>query len=391
MMINKATNATNILTILVNIAVFYCILFPADMVNIKEILFVIPILFYFVISKDNRVIPLYIFFYGIFYTVIAIVYSLIRGTDVSGAISYGYVWLFLLLIPLTARYSIDIKKCFFFATYIVAIIIDFIFVTDALGIISISTNPVALFLLNINELQGLGKGIFSTFGYSIYYKSCALILITYGYFIFKRKYIASIPLIVSMLACGTRANFIVALFITVAIPILCNDTPSKRAIAFLVIFTAGIALLPSLFDKMIALNNLKFNRSGSIKWADVAVIVKNMNNNIVNFLLGTGVGSVFYSPRGQLMRTFEFSYVDYMRQTGLFGMLIFASFIIRPMKWLFNNEKWLFISFIGFLLVAATNPLLVTSTSFMLYVLIYHDYECAKRPITYYSYENEIA
>lgn len=391
---NKFTskkNKFNVFEILINIAVFYCILFPADKINIKEILFSIPIALYFTFDKQNLLIPISLFNYSIFYTIITIVYSIARGTDVRSAVSYGYVWLFLLIIPALVKYKIDIKHCFFFSTYLVALIIDFIFLADIFNVYSITSNPVAVFFYNMNEIQGLGKGIFSTFGYSIYYKSCALILITYGYFIYKKKYFICIPLIVSMLACGTRANFLVAIFITAAIPILCGNSVSKRAIAFLVIFSVGIALLPSLIDRMTTLNSLKYNRSGSIKWADVAVILDNLQSNILNLLFGTGVGSSFRSPRGQDMRTFEFSYIDYLRQTGIVGLMVFFSFILKPMKYLFVNERWLFISFIGYLLVAATNPLLVTSTSFMIYVLVYYDYELSKRSIELNSYEDQIA
>ena len=40
------------------------------------------------------------------------------------------------------------------------------------------------------------------------------------------------------------------------------------------------------------------------------------------------------------------------------------------MKWLFKNQRWMLICFLGYLAIAFTNPLLVTSTSFMAYVLI---------------------
>ena len=166
----------------------------------------------------------------------------------------------------------------------------------------------------------------------------------------------------------------IALFITVAIPILCAEKTSNRALIILLLVGVGLYLLPRIYDQMIALNALKYDRSDSIKTSDVKIIVNSMKNSILNFTFGTGVGSSFMSSRGKLMTTFEMSYVDYFRQVGFCGIIIFAHFLIKPLRILFEKERWLFICYVAYLAVAFTNPLLVTSTSFMLYLLVYRSY-----------------
>lgn len=99
-----------------------------------------------------------------------------------------------------------------------------------------------------------------------------------------------------------------------------------------------------------------------------------MQSNILNILFGTGVGSSFRSFRGYEMTTFELSYVDYFRQVGVVGMLLFLNFIIKPVRDLFKHDRWLLIGYLGYLAVAFTNPLLVTSTSFMMYLIIYSEF-----------------
>ncbi len=364
----------DILRILVAVSVVYCILFPADKLNIKEIIIVITLLFYLLDNRDNLRISKFIFGYGIVFPIILVSYSILRGTSLGSTLSYGYVWIYLLLLPAITKYKIDIKKPFFFATYIVSLIIDFIMIADVLGVFTIYSNPVSTFFMDMDELQGLGKGVLATFGYSIYYKSCPLILVTYGYMIYKKKYMLCLPLLLSMLACGTRANFLMSVFITVAVPILCFDKKSKKMLFVLIIFGVGIYLLPEIYDKLVALNSLKYDRSESVKFSDMQTIFGLLSNNLFNLLFGLGVGSSFYSVRGSYMTTFELSYIDYLRQVGLVGISFFCVFILRPVKKLFTNQRWLLIGYISYLAVAFTNPLLVTSTSFMLYLLVYSEY-----------------
>lgn len=373
------------------LACAYCIAFPADVLNIKEILFTIPVALYFLFVSESVIVPRYIFAYGIIYPILTIVYSCIRGNEVSSVISYGYEWFILLLVLVTVACRVDLKKIFFAATYFIALIIDVVFIFDFLGIIPLGSNPISVFFSNMNEFQGLGKGIFSTFGYSIYYRSCALVLVTYSYLLYKRNYVLCVPIVLSMLVCGSRANFLMAAFISAAVPLLCTKKPSKKVIVVVLLTVVAFAFLPALLEKMMALNDLKFERSESIKITDAKVIFSNANSNFLNLLLGTGVGSSFYSPRGVEMKTTELSYIDYFRQAGIFGIIILAAFLIKPVKWLFNNERWLLIGYVCYLIVAGTNPLLVTSTSFMLYVLVYHEYEMGRRiSMERKKYEDEI-
>lgn len=364
----------NVTKVLVSILMMYCIIFPADKLNIKEIILLLTLAWGYLSDKECLKISKYIFGYAIVFPIILFVYAVLRGTNIGSTLSYVYVWVYLLLLPIVLRKQVNIMTPFIWATYFVALVIDFIMLTDFIGIFSLTANPVAKFFNSMNELQGIGKGSLATFGYSIFYKSCPLILITYGYFISKKQYLLSVPLLLSMLACGTRANFLMALFITVAIPILCAEKTSNRALIILLLVGVGLYLLPRIYDQMIALNALKYDRSDSIKTSDVKIIVNSMKNSILNFTFGTGVGSSFMSSRGKLMTTFEMSYVDYFRQVGFCGIIIFAHFLIKPLRILFEKERWLFICYVAYLAVAFTNPLLVTSTSFMLYLLVYRSY-----------------
>ncbi len=359
-----------LMQVLVFLLIIYCIFFPADSFNLKEILLLLTLICLYICCSKVRLNG-YIVFFGFIFPAICIVYSVIRGTSVGSAVSFGYVWVFLLLIPAVIYSGIDVKTPFFFATYCVALIIDFIMLADLTGLISIFSNPIAVYLKGIEELQGLGKGEVATFGYSIFYKSCPLILVTYSIFLYKNKYLLCIPLALSMVACGTRANLFMMLAITVAIPVFCRKKSQKRTVIICLLIVAAIILMPKLISKMSALNEIKADRSDNIKINDMLISLDISTASFLNFVFGTGVGSAFTSSRGMQLSTFELAYVDYFRQVGLIGLILFAVFLMKPIKILAKTNRPLLVGYIAYLAVSFTNPLLVTSTSFMLYLLVY--------------------
>ncbi|MGF7144108.1 hypothetical protein HNQ56_002539 [Anaerotaenia torta] len=361
-------------SIMVGLTVIYCVLFPADKINIKEIIlfFTLVVCSPAIISALKQKDSIILAVYGIMYPLVTTLVSITIGNStIYGALSYSYVWVFVLLIPVVEKYNIDLKKPFIFATTIVALITDFIFLADVFGLVSIYRNPLVLFLSNMNELQW-GKGSLATFGYSIFYKSSPLIFFTYGYTLYHKKYFHAAILLLAFFACGTRANLLVALFVTAAIPLICSRTPMKKMIVIMLVFGASLIILPNIIDRLTALNTLKYDRSESIKIAAITSIFDHLNKAPYRYIFGSGVGSYFYSSgRNAYVDVVEVSYFDYFRQVGIIGFSFLAYFLIRPIKWLIKNERWLLIVYVGYLAVAFTNPLLVTSTSFMAYIIVY--------------------
>ena len=165
---------------------------------------------------------------------------------------------------------------------------------------------------------------------------------------------------------------LVGIFILAAIPLLCGSRkPSKKIIVGLAFLAAALYIAPNLIDRMSTLNQLKYGRSEEIKLEAIYSIFNHMNAAPYRYIFGSGVGSYFYSSgRNALVDVVEVSFFDYFRQVGVVGFSLFIYFLVRPMKWLYKNQKWVLICLLGYLAVAFTNPLLVTSTSFMAYVLI---------------------
>ena len=373
-MSSRITIRINVRTILIGFTIIYCVLFPADRLNIKEIFLGLTLIanmssiFDYVRNEPGKT---RLVFYGLIFPGLLTLYAILRGTAVGVTLSYGYVWVFLFLVPAIVYNKMDAKKPFIFATIIVAIIIDFIYLSDVLGVISIYNNPLVRFFYSMNELQ-YGKGILATFGYSIFYKSSPLLFITYAYMLKNKKYFWVAIVFLSFLASGTRANFLMGLFLTAAIPLLDSKKIGKKLVAAVFFIGAAIAFIPSIMERMTALNAIKYGRSEAIKYQAIHVIFDEMNKNPLDYIFGTGVGSSFYFPaRGQWVNIVEVSYFDYFRQVGIVGMGVFLAFLIHPVKTYLQDHKWLLLAYVAYLATAFTNPLLVTSTAFMVYVLMY--------------------
>jgi len=376
----KTSRAIQVKYFLIAITMLYCIIFPADKLNIKELL-----LFSSMMSCMNEIIDFlkhanvkYVYF-AFLYPIITIILSVTVGdSSMYDAASYGYVWLFLLLLPAVNKYEFNISKIFICGTLVVSTVINLIYLLDMFQIVSIYKNPLIIFFSNMNEMQW-GKGVLATFGYSIFHKASPLLIVSLGYCLHNRKLVLSICFFLSLMACGTRANFIAAVFVLVLILLFEEKTGTERFFVLSFIALAAIFILPVLVNKIIALNELKADRSESIKFEDAKTIFNLIKQNPQYYLFGTGIGSYFHSnARAKQVNICEFSYLDYFRQVGVFGFISYLYFILIPFKY-WRDYFWLVVSLIAYLAAAFTNPFSVNSTAFMVYLLVYsYFYKSAK-------------
>lgn len=368
---------------IISLLVMYCIIFPADILNIKEIMLVLALIVSLpaIVSRLKEGRSSFLFFYGLVYPGFFTLASITAGdSSIYGALSFGYVWIFLLLIPAIEYYDIDVRKPFIFATSIIAMMTIFILFADILGMISIYSNPLIRFFSAMNELQ-YGKGKLATFGYSIFFKASPLMLFSYGYMLKNKKWLYAAIFLLAFGGSGTRANLIVALIATAAILLLCSGTPTKKMIVLFLLIVVGMIILPSLIERLTALTVIKFDRSESIKLAAITSVFEHMDAEPYRYIFGSGVGSYFYSRgRNAYVDVVEVSFFDYFRQVGLVGFSLFMVFLIKPLKNLMRESRWLLVCYIGYLAIAFTNPLLVTSTSFIAYITIlsrsFYDCDC---------------
>jgi len=83
--------------------------------------------------------------------------------------------------------------------------------------------------------------------------------------------------------------------------------------------------------------------------------------------------------RNMVVTSIELSYFDFWRQAGLFSLIGFLFCVFYPLKKLCRRENyWLIFGSVGYLIIAGTNPLLFSTTAYLLYIVIYSEYYFAK-------------
>lgn len=372
--INSNLKYRTICEVMIYILTIYTIIFPRDILNIKEIMLFITLLLGIsaiknkMLEKDNFVFV----FFSIIYPLMTIVFSIFLGeSSLTEAITGGYVWIFLFLIPIIKYYELDIKKPFFIATTVIALMIDLIFLLDFFNILSIYNNWIIYFFDKFQEIQ-FGKGTSATFGYSIFFKASPLIIYTYAYALKNKKWIWTLVLLLAFFASGTRANLISAIILVPMVLIVSEPKYGKKIKLLIILSIIATLFLPNIIFRINNLNQIKKNRGDSIKNAAIETIINSIRKEPINYVFGTGIGSSFYfAARGKNVNVVEVSYLDYIRQVGFVGFFIFLLFILIPIKKIKKNDRWVLFAYIMYLAVAATNPLLVTSTSFIGYVLVF--------------------
>lgn len=380
----------SITKIIIYILVIYTVLFPRDMLNIKELLLFSALTVSLPTIKkcinDSIYTPLLMLSVIMpFFTIM--ISCTIGNSSITDALSNGYVWLYLLLIPTIEQQNIDIKKPFLLGTQVIAIVIVSTWALDFFEVLSIQQNQIILFFNNIGEIQSLNKGILAIFGYAIYYKSSIAMVISLGYCMKEKKYIRSALFVIALFMTGARMNAIVALLICASILIIDEKSKFKRYFACICVIVSCFLILPDFVSQLQYVSSLKYSKSEYIKMEGVKSTFSMLNENKYMYIFGSGLGSYYYDTGRQMeVQLFELSFIDYFRQVGVFGYIPFLYMIIKPLKYLFLNAKWLLIAYIGYLIIAATNPLLVNSTSFICYLIILTcGFEDKRRSILYIS------
>ena len=86
------------------------------------------------------------------------------------------------------------------------------------------------------------------------------------------------------------------------------------------------------------------------------------------------MGSEFYSyGRDAYVSSIEWSYIDLWRQMGFLFFFLFLVFISLPLFYRHEVGSYKKYAYITYLSIAATNPLLFSSTSYLVYIYMYYD------------------
>lgn len=204
------------------------------------------------------------------------------------------------------------------------------------------------------------------FSFTMFYKTCPVLLLFYGYLIFQKEY-KWVPLTaltgILLVTSGTQANQLSVVLITMFKATSYAFSNYQNKTIFLIYILLGVAFVtltsPILFDSSDAGNSIKFR--------DLTSYLDTWDNNWIDFFCGMGLGVSFYSlGRSRNVFLTELSWLEYLRRHGFFLAIIFFGFIFFPLVSLlrFKESQGIFIGYLSYLFVSGTNPLLTSSTGF---------------------------
>ncbi len=222
---------------------------------------------------------------------------------------------------------------------------------------------------------------FSLFG--MYCKSTVAFLPVFAWVLYRlytpslrnAKVVACVLLFVHLfLISGTRSTIVLPVFLAVVIFFLFYR--NKRYLNYIMYPSALIAFVAFLFLLAMLLMEVG-EHSNMVKYAHLQSYKELFADNPLFLLVGQGPGTAFYTAGFQKMSLkTEWSYVELVRNFGLFSLFILYAFL-RPLASLLrlslkNDEALVVaITYIVYLVIAGTNPLLLSSTGMLVLLTMF--------------------
>lgn len=356
---------------------FFALLTPADSLKLKLLSFVCIL-----IININKILSFLTMKKNLFYTFFIVIFPLmlfvlssLKNQDWIELVKFFYIFSYLLLIPICEYRGINLLKYFIYVLNVIAFIIVVSALLDRVGILTINTNPLLMFLNDAGEAQ-ISVSQFAIFHYVIFLNASPLVLISFSYYLFKRNYSLALIHFLALIWSGTRAN----IYLGIAM-ILLYIFFDKRIRIMKPLLVLGLIIIVILYGRRFYERVTRINWAKSygdeIRSLNLESIKLAMNNSWANYIFGMGARSYYFSyARNELINQSELSYVELLRQIGLIGLVPFMSFLIKPIYRLLTNKNftWLALSFALYLIKCYFDPFLFTSTGFILITVVYFEY-----------------
>lgn len=367
-------NRKNVLTLVLIVYLGVVIFFPVDQFNIKIItIFLATLLSIKSIFFGNNKINFITKMISIVFPFATIFVSVILTGDIINSLKSGYIPILFLWLPIIIVHDLNLKKYIMFFLKIEAIFICLIGLLDILEVINVNNGEIRDFIYYW-QIGVIGKSVKYPFYYKLFLKTTPLLLFLLDDSFENKNYIMIVLTCVSLIFSGTRANIIVMIFYSLWRIIFYTEVDIKNKILLLLPFIIFILFnIPSIINSYFSIMNMEGSVSSDLVRSGQMKSYVEIFSNPFKLLIGTGLGSTFFNyGRNLVVSTAEYAYFDLLRQIGLIGFIPFTIFIIYPfLKNIKLNYK---VCYLGYLIIAYTNPLLFSSTAFLVYVYIYYTY-----------------
>lgn len=203
-----------------------------------------------------------------------------------------------------------------------------------------------------------------------FYKTVPFMLLPLAYVIVYYQGLKRVLLITMFLfpiiIGGSRTPILCAALL---IGISCYLKSSSYILKKVMLLIFGIAFIYVLLNVIIEAGN-----SNELKFDSYDSYYNSLTQDLSNFLLGKGIGSLVYIPTRGYMAYSELSIMDLYNQYGVIVGSLFFTFIMYPGLYLVKtkntNMKILGWSYLLYMVISATNPLLFSSTGWFIWSIV---------------------
>ncbi|MDC3363321.1 hypothetical protein OAW29_03110 [Planktomarina temperata] len=307
---------------------------------------------------------------------------------------YRLAWILLIIISVGASITynfdyIDFSKALKFASPIFLSIA--IYVYNRAGILNVENlcNAIlifCIFLILFFLLVKLGVGPVVQFHESLcfepragyfchsynsmmgnvqpgFYFRCTLIVVPIALiYIARNFYFRYLLCCIAIIIADTRAG--IGIILIFSLLIVSKKIFGTRGLAILLIASAVITY--STTNTFAFLEQLYGLGTRFLHIESILLTMQSQSN-----FFGMGPGSSFYSEGfGFMADDSEVSPVEYYRRYGFFGLIVFHIFLISVIVQTVKNNWYLGVSIFAFYLAGLTNPIMVSSFGFLLYLSI---------------------
>ena len=363
---------------LVSAFVFISVIFPGDIYSLKKILFFMICIFNAkliitsLVNKKNDMLA----FFGFVFPTILFLYSAMMTGNVLLSFSRSFAAYMFLIIFVVKVYRLNFEKILLKSIKLIITATILLVLLDLIGIINVNTGFFRNEIMYGYGLGLMGKSPFYPFYYKIFFRTSPLIV----FFLFKKfndsKYIAAFLALAALIVSGTRANVLFPIFFIVAFYVFSTKNKSKLIkYAFITIaITSSVFFAGPLLEVFNEAFIVKGEVSDTVRQGHIEGIKDLVNNDPWIILRGSGMGSEFYSyGSNSYVSSIEWSYIDLWRQMGFLFFFLFLIFIFFPLFYWYEVGKYKKYAYVAYLCIAATNPLLFSSTSYLVFIYMYYD------------------
>lgn len=352
---------------------FFTLLTPADTLGLKKVflgvvlLVSVPHAFNAVLNGGSNNARLIIL--GAIFPLIMCFCSGLKTHSFIISFPFLYPFLYILLVFAIVNYNIPIERMMLLIGDLMALVIVVSAVIDNIGILDIYANPLLVWL-NTNEEAMISKSENAMFTYVIFLKASPILFYNLVQYIKKECKLHAAFIFTALLFSGTRAN----IFLGSGLLIYSMLVHPKKSLKILVIaLTIGIFMIfgAVLVEKVNTIFNVK--KGGDlVRSISRTSIFDAINSHKMNWVIGSGFGSEYYNlARNDYVNTSELSYLEFLREGGLFFSLVMLVFLIYPIIKVWKFDKFSTAFYCAYLIAGITEPFIFTSTGMFVLMVMY--------------------